>query len=98
MHVQVVVKKLDYDPYKHQNISPESLRDSYHRSIEFVHQINHPYICRMIGIITQMGSVLIERAAIGSLDKYLQMKVIQINDNRLSDIDESLGECFFCCS
>ena len=53
----------------------DSLRDSYHKSIEFIHQINHPYITRMVGMITQTGSIILEKAAIGSLDKYLQVKV-----------------------
>ena len=54
---KVVVKKLDLDPYKHKNVNQESLRDSYHKSIEFIHQINHPYITRMVGMITQTGKL-----------------------------------------
>jgi len=86
---KVVVKKLDADPYKQKNVSGDSLRDCYHASIEFIHQINHPYITRMVGMITQTGAIILEKAAIGSLDKYLQLKCIQINQ---IDFDESLEE------
>ena len=36
-----------------------------------------------------LGSIILEKAAIGSLDKYLQLKCIQINQN---EFDESMGK------
>ena len=83
---------MDLDQFKHKNVNMDSLRDSYHKSIEFIHQINHPYITRMVGMITQTGSIILEKAAVGSLDKYLQLKCIQVNDSKLNDLEESLGK------
>ena len=47
--ISVVIKKQVYDQLKHQHIDQASIDHSYHKSIEFIHSINHPYIVRLIG-------------------------------------------------
>ena len=42
-------------------------------------------------MISQMGSIMMEKAAIGSLDKYLQLKCIQISENS-KGLEDSLGK------